>query len=86
MIIGNTDGLQAHSFDSRGVYRVVETSISDEAWEYSMPREQPSDIAFAEGTPVSRDACSCRMTTRPGKTRPGKTDLARRLQTKRMIA
>ena len=51
VIIGHTDGLQAHSFDSRGVYRVIETSISDEAWEYSMPREQPSDTAFAEGSP-----------------------------------
>ena len=50
-IIGDTDGLQAHSFDSRGVYRVVETRISDEAWEYSMPREQPSDTAFDEGSP-----------------------------------
>jgi hypothetical protein len=48
VIIGDTDGLQAHSFDSRGVYRVVETRISDEAWEYLMPREQPSDTAFAE--------------------------------------
>jgi hypothetical protein len=51
VIIGDTDGLRAHSFDSRGVYRVVETRITDEAWEYSMPREQPSDTAFAEGTP-----------------------------------
>ena len=50
-IIGDTDGLQTHSFDSRGVYRVVETRISDEAWEYFMPREQPSDTAFADGTP-----------------------------------
>jgi hypothetical protein len=29
----------------------VETRISDESWEYLMPREQPSDTAFAEGTP-----------------------------------
>jgi hypothetical protein len=50
-IIGDTDGLHAHSFDSRGVYRMVETRISDEAWEYSMPREQPSDTALAEGAP-----------------------------------
>jgi hypothetical protein len=50
-IIGDTDGLQTHSFDSGGVYRVVETRISDEAWEYFMPREQPSDTAFADGTP-----------------------------------
>ena len=51
MIIGDTDGLQAHSFDSRGVYRVIETGITVEAWEYLLPREQPSDTAFAEGTP-----------------------------------
>ena len=50
-IIGVTDGLQTHSFDSRGVYRVIETRISDEAWEFFMPREQPSDTAFAEGSP-----------------------------------
>jgi hypothetical protein len=31
VIIGDTDGLQAHSFDSRGVHPVVETRISDEA-------------------------------------------------------
>jgi len=51
VIIGWTDGLRAHSFDSRGVYRVVETRISDGAWEFVLPREQPSDSAFAEGTP-----------------------------------
>jgi hypothetical protein len=50
-MIGDTAGLQAHSFDSRGVYRVVEMRISDEAWEFLMPREQPSETAFAEGTP-----------------------------------
>lgn len=50
-IIGVTDGLQTHSFDSRGVYRMIETRISDEAWEFFMPREQPSDTAFAEGSP-----------------------------------
>jgi len=51
VIIGDTGGLRAHSFDSRGVYRVLETRITDEAWEFSLPREQPSDTAFAEGTP-----------------------------------
>jgi hypothetical protein len=50
-VIGNTDGLQTHSFDSRGVYRVIETRITDDAWEFFMPREQPSDKAFAEGSP-----------------------------------
>ena len=50
-IIGDTDVFRVHSFDSRGVYRVMETSIGDEAWEFVMPREQPSDTAFAEGSP-----------------------------------
>ena len=49
-IIGVTGGLQTHSYDSRGVYRTMETRISDETWELSMPREQPSDTAFAEGS------------------------------------
>ena len=50
-MIGFTNGLQAHSFDSRGVHRVVQTRISEEAWEFDMPREQPSDTAFADGSP-----------------------------------
>ncbi|MPY95666.1 MAG: hypothetical protein GEV08_22200 [Acidimicrobiia bacterium] len=33
------------------MYCVVETRISEEAWEFSMPREQPSDAAFDEGSP-----------------------------------
>jgi hypothetical protein len=31
-IIGDTDGLQMHYFDSRGVYRILEASISDDSW------------------------------------------------------
>jgi hypothetical protein len=50
-MIGFTNGLQAHSYDSRGVHRVIPTRISDETWEFSLPREQPSEAAFAEGTP-----------------------------------
>ena len=50
-MIGATDGVRIHSFDSRGVYRVMSTSISDDAWKFEMPREQPSDTAFAEGSP-----------------------------------
>ena len=49
-IIGFTDGLRAHSFDSRGVYRVVETRISEEAWQLDMAREQQSDTAFAKAS------------------------------------
>lgn len=50
-MIGDTDGLRIHSFDSRGVYRVMETRMTEEAWEFDMSRKQPSETAFAEGSP-----------------------------------
>lgn len=49
-MIGFTNGLQAHSYDSRGAYRVMTTRISEKTWEFDLPREQPSDTAFAEGS------------------------------------
>ena len=39
-IIGDTDGLHMHYFDSRGVHRVYEVNMSDEAWKIS--RDAPS--------------------------------------------
>lgn len=33
---GDGEGLQMHYFDTRGVYRVYEVRMSDEAWEWSM--------------------------------------------------
>jgi hypothetical protein len=50
-MIGFVNGLQAHSYDSRGVHRVMETRISEKTWEFDLPREQPSDTAFADGSP-----------------------------------
>jgi hypothetical protein len=32
-IIGDTDGLRWHYFDSRGVHRVYEFSVTDDGWE-----------------------------------------------------
>lgn len=32
-VIGDTDGLRMHYFDSRGVHRIYETVINDRAWE-----------------------------------------------------
>jgi hypothetical protein len=40
-IIGDTDGLQMHYFDSRGVYRIYETSVTDEGWEIAMDANAP---------------------------------------------
>lgn len=34
-VIGDTDGLRMHYFDSRGVHRVYEVAMSDGAWELS---------------------------------------------------
>ena len=34
-VIGDTDGLRMHYFDSRGVHRVYETSVSEDALEFS---------------------------------------------------
>ena len=31
-IIGDTDGLRMHYFDSRGVHRIYEASVSDDSW------------------------------------------------------
>ena len=50
-VIGHTNGLQTHSYDSRGVHRVTETRITDETWEFYLPRAQESETAFAEGSP-----------------------------------
>jgi hypothetical protein len=34
-VIGDTDGLRMHYFDSRGVHRVYEVGVSEKAWEIS---------------------------------------------------
>ena len=38
-VIGDTEGLRMHYFDSRGVHRIYEVAMSDEAWRCS--REAP---------------------------------------------
>ena len=38
-IIGDTDGLQWHYFDSRGVHRIYEFRVTDDGWE--MARDAP---------------------------------------------
>jgi hypothetical protein len=32
-IIGDTDGLQMHAFDSRGIHRILELTVTAEGWE-----------------------------------------------------
>jgi len=47
-IIGDTDGLRMHYFDSRGVHRVYEVNVSAEAWEFS--RDAPGFSQRFTGT------------------------------------
>ena len=47
-IIGNTDGLQMHYFDSRGVHRVNEVSVGPGLWKWW--REQPGFSQRFTGT------------------------------------
>jgi hypothetical protein len=37
-IIGDTDGLHMHYFDTRGVYRLLNVTVTGEGWEMAMDR------------------------------------------------
>src|SRR5256885_12994816 len=41
-IIGDTDGLQMHYFDTRGVHRIYDVKVTDEGWEMAMDRDSPA--------------------------------------------
>lgn len=45
-IIGDTDGLQMHYFDSRGVFRIYGVTVTDDGWEMAMSRDA-SAVSFA---------------------------------------
>src|ERR1051325_6463175 len=47
-IIGDTDGLQMHYFDSRGVFRIYGVTVTDDGWEMAMSRDA-SAVSFASG-------------------------------------
>ena len=49
-IIGDTDGLRMHYFDSRGVHRIYEVTVSKDGWEITMSRHAPAgSFASADG-------------------------------------
>jgi hypothetical protein len=48
-IIGDTDGLRMHYFDSRGVHRLYEVTLADDGWTVLMDRNAP-DRSFAPST------------------------------------
>ena len=41
-IIGDTDGLHMHYFDTRGVHRIYDVKVTDEGWEMAMDRDSPA--------------------------------------------
>lgn len=41
-IIGDTEGLQMHYFDTRGVHRICDVKVTDEGWEMAMDRDSPA--------------------------------------------
>jgi hypothetical protein len=49
-IIGDTDDLQWHYFDSRGVHRIYELSVTDDGWEIAR------DAAGRDAPEIGRDA------------------------------
>jgi hypothetical protein len=53
-IIGDTDGLRMHYFDSRGVHRLYEVTIADDGWTVSMDRNAPNRSFAASSAPFSQ--------------------------------
>jgi DNA-binding transcriptional regulator/RsmH inhibitor MraZ len=51
-IIGDTDGLQMHWFDSRGVHRLFDVTVTDEGWEAT--RHVPASSSdFSQRIPLT---------------------------------
>jgi hypothetical protein len=49
-IIGDTEGLHWHYFDSRGVYRIYEIRVTNEAWEIAR------NVAASDAPEIGREA------------------------------
>jgi hypothetical protein len=46
-IVGDTDGLRMHYFDSRGVHRIYPLTVTGDGWEMAMDRQSSGSAAFA---------------------------------------
>jgi hypothetical protein len=70
-IIGDTEGLRMHYFDSRGVHRLYEVSVSEDAWELSHDApgfSQRFTGQFEEAGDRISGCGNCRAIPRTGKT------------------
>ncbi len=53
-IIGDADGLRMHYFDSRGVHRIFEVTVTDEGWEMVMDRHSSAGSFASPDAPFSQ--------------------------------
>jgi hypothetical protein len=53
-IIGDTDGLRMHYFDTRGVHRILEVTVTDAGWEMAMDRHAPGGSFASPDAPFSQ--------------------------------
>jgi len=53
-IIGDTDGLRMHYFDSRGVHRLYDVTIGDDGWAMKMDRRSPARSFASSSAPFSQ--------------------------------
>jgi hypothetical protein len=53
-IIGDTDGLHMHYFDSRGVKRLFELTVADDGWAIAMGRHSDAGAFVSSDAPFSQ--------------------------------
>lgn len=53
-IIGDTDGLHMHYFDSRGVHRLFELTVADDGWAIVMDRHSHARSFASNDAPFSQ--------------------------------
>jgi hypothetical protein len=53
-IIGDTDGLQMHYFDTRGVHRILNVAVTGEGWEMAMDRHSSAGSFASPDAPFSQ--------------------------------
>src|SRR5712691_5285254 len=53
-IIGDTDGLHMHYFDTRGVHRILKVTVTGEGWEMAMDRHSSAGSFALADRPFSQ--------------------------------
>ncbi|PYQ66631.1 MAG: hypothetical protein DMF54_07185 [Acidobacteria bacterium] len=53
-IIGDTEGLRMHYFDTRGVHRILKVTVTREGWEMAMDRHSSAGSFASPDAPFSQ--------------------------------